>query len=81
MPRSGPSSQPGGESWCTWPPNTHSRMSAITIDSPIVTIVCRRSSPCMKRKIDTCIASPTIAAARKPAASATSHQPVCSATT
>ena len=81
MPRSGESSHAGGSIWCTWPVNTHSRMSAITMDSPIVTIVCRRSSPGMRRKIASCIARPTSADAAKPAAAASSHQPVFSATT
>ena len=52
----------------------------MTIDRPIVTIVCRRSSPGMRRKISSCIASPTTAAARNPAATASSHDPVRSAT-
>ena len=53
----------------------------MTIDRPMVTIVCRRSWPCMWRKISTCISRPASAAARKPAASASSHQPVLPATT
>jgi hypothetical protein len=74
--RIGPSSHGGGDSWCTWAPIAHIRQSAITIESAIVTRVCRRSWPGMKRKIDTCMARPTTAAAAKPAASAKSHDPV-----
>ncbi len=52
----------------------------MTIDRPIVTSVWRRSSPCMWRSTSSWINSPASAAAAKPAASASSHQPVRSAT-
>ncbi len=52
----------------------------MTIDRPIVTIVWRSSSPCMWRSSSTWISRPTTAAARKPAATASIHQPVRSAT-
>ena len=48
----------------------------MTMDRPIVTMVWRRSWPGMKRKIDTCMTRPTSAAAAKPAASASSQEPV-----
>jgi hypothetical protein len=54
----------------------HIRRSAITMDSPIVTSVCRRSCPGMKRKIESCMTRPTAAAAAKPTASAISQDPV-----
>ena len=49
----------GGSIWCTCAPKDHIRRSAMTIDRPIVTIVCRRSSPGMRRKIRICISRPT----------------------
>ena len=76
MPRIGPFSQSGGESWCTCAPIAHISRSAITIDRPIVTMVWRRSCPCMKRKIDTCISRPASAATAKPTTSASTKEPV-----
>ena len=47
----------------------------------MVTMVWRRSSPCMKRNTVTCSTRPKRAALAKPAATATSHEPVRSPTT
>jgi len=79
MSRIGPCSHSGASIWCTWPVKIHSRMSAMTIDRPMVTIVWRRSWPCMWRRISTWISRPAMAAARKPPAIASTHQPVFSA--
>ena len=53
----------------------------MTIDRPIVTIVCRRSSPGMRRKISTCISEPDDRRGERiPPPTASSHEPVRSAT-
>ena len=50
------------------------------MEMPIVTIVWRRSSPCMKRNTASCRNSPSAADARKPTATARSQDPVASPT-
>ncbi len=48
------------------------------MDSPIVTIVWRMSSPCMNRNTHICSTRPNSAALANPAATAKSHEPVFS---